>query len=227
MLWLAALAIDYIGPLAVGTSGWRVRPGHFAERHALILIIALGEAFIAMGVGAADATIDAGVILTAVLGLVVATSMWLAYFDFFAIRAPQLLADASGAERSALARDIFSYLHLPLVAGIVLTALAMKTTLAHVGDELGTIPAVALCGGSAVYLLTFAAIRIRTTRRLSRGRFVTAAVFVLLFPLVTSVPALVALALASAVWVSLHAYEFIWWREARAEARALRAPAHS
>ena len=80
---------------------------------------------------------------------------------------------------------------------------------------------------AAVYLLTFAAIRIRTTRRLSRGRFVTAAVFVLLFPLVTSVPALVALALASAVWVSLHAYEFIWWREARAEARALRAPAHS
>ena len=227
VLWLAALAIDYIGPLVVGTSGWRVRPGHFAERHALILIIALGEAFIAMGVGAADATIDAGVILTAVLGLVVATSMWLAYFDFFSIRAPQLLADASGTERSALARDIFSYLHLPLVAGIVLTALAMKTTLAHVGDELGTIPAVALCGGSALYLLTFAAIRIRTTRRLSRGRFVTAAVFVLLFPLATSVPALVALALASTVWVSLHAYEFIWWREARAEARALRAPAHS
>jgi low temperature requirement protein LtrA len=226
LLWLTALAIDYLGPLVGGTRGWRVDPGHFAERHALILIIALGEAFIAMGVGASGMTIDAGVILTAVLGLVVATSMWLAYFDFFSIRAPQLLAGTSGPERSALARDIFSYFHLPLVAGIVLVALAMKTTLAHFGDELDTISAFGLCGGSALFLLTFAAIRIRTSRRLSRGRSVTAVVFLLLFPLATAVPALVALALASAVWVSLHAYEFIWWREARAETRALRAPAH-
>lgn len=92
-LWLAALVIDYVGPLVAGTSGWRVHPGHFAERHALILIIALGEAFIAMGVGATGTEIDAGIIVTVLLGLVVATSMWLAYFDFFSIRAEGMLSE--------------------------------------------------------------------------------------------------------------------------------------
>ncbi len=223
-LWLLALTIDYVGPLVSGVSGWRVHPGHFAERHGLILIIALGEAMIAIGVGVDDTQISAGVILTAVLGLVVATSMWLAYFDFFSIRAEQMLSERSGAERSALARDAFSYLHLPLVVGIVLVALAMKKTVAHVSDPLETIPALGLFGGSALYLLAYAGIRLRVSRTLSRGRFITALVFIALLPAAVAIPALAALALATAVWVSLHAYEFIWWRQARAETRALRAP---
>ena len=112
------------------------------------------------------------------------------------------------------------------MAGIVLVAVAMKTTLANFGDELDTIPAFGLCGGSAIYLLTFAAIRIRTTRRISRGRSITAVAFLVLFPIATAVPALVALALASAVWVSLHAYELdLVERGARGD-RALRAPTH-
>jgi low temperature requirement protein LtrA len=223
-LWLAALVIDYVGPLYAGTTGWSVHAGHFAERHALILIIALGEAFIAMGVSASGTGIGAGVIVTVVLGLLVATSMWLAYFDFFSIRAERMLSDLSGAERNALARDIFSYLHLPMVAGVVLVALAMKKTVAHVDDALDTIPALGLCGGSALFLLAFSAVRFRVSRSLSRGRSITAVVFVLLLPVAVAVPALVALALATAVWVLLHAYEFIWWREARAETRALRRP---
>jgi low temperature requirement protein LtrA len=221
-LWLIALSVDYFGPLVSGASGWRVHPGHFAERHGLILIIALGEALIAIGVGVGDTRISAGVILTAVLGLVVATSMWLAYFDFFSIRAEQMLSERSGPERNALARDAFSYLHLPLVIGIVLVALAMKKTLAHVEDPLDTIPALGLFGGSALYLLAYGAIRLRVARTLSRGRSVTAIIFVALLPVATAVPALVALALATAVWVSLHVYEFVWWREARAQTRALR-----
>ncbi|HWL33898.1 MAG TPA: low temperature requirement protein A [Gaiellaceae bacterium] len=222
LLWLTALAVDYLGPLLSGTSGWRVHPGHFAERHGLILIIALGEALIAIGVGVGDTRISAGVILTAVLGLVVATSMWLAYFDFFSIRAEQMLTDRSGAERNAVARDVFSYLHLPLVVGIVLVALALKKTLAHVGDPLETIPALGLFGGSALYLLAYAAIRLRVARTLSRGRFLTAIIFVALLPAAVAIPALAALALATAVWVALHAYELIWWREARADTRAQR-----
>jgi len=223
-LWLAALVVDYVGPLVAGTRGWRVHPGHFAERHALILIIALGEAFIAMGVGATGTGIGVGVIVTVMLGLLVAMSMWLAYFDFFSIRAEGLLSDRSGAERNALARDVFSYLHLPMVAGVVLVALAMKKTLAHVGDELDAVPALGLFGGSALFLLAFAAVRLRVSRTLSRGRFITAVAFALLLPVALAVPALVALALATAVWLSLHAYEFIWWRDARAETRALRTP---
>jgi low temperature requirement protein LtrA len=225
VLWLAALAVDYIGPLVGGTSGWRVHPAHFAERHELILIIALGESLIAIGLGAAGNGIGTGVIVTSVLGLVVATSFWLAYFDFFSIRGQQMLAESRGVRRAALARDVYSYLHLPMVVGIVLFALAMKKTLAHVGDELDTIPALGLCGGSALYLLAFSALRIRVERRLSRGRSVAAVCMAALFPVALAVPALVALALVTAVWLGLHAYEFIWWREARAQTRALRATA--
>ena len=99
----------------------------------------------------------------------------------------------------------------------------MKNVVAHVGEELDSVPAFALCGGSALYLLTYSAIRIRIERRLrvSRGRFVAALALLLLLPLATMVPALAALALVTAVWVALHTYEIVWWREARAESRSL------
>jgi len=225
MLWLAALVVGLFGPLLGGISGWRVQPAHFVERHGLIVIIAIGESLIAIGLGARSTEISAGVIVAAVLGLVVTTSFWLAYFDFFPIRGRQMLADRSGAQRTALARDAYTYLHLPMVAGIVLFAFAMKTTLAHVGDELDTIPALGLCGGPALYLLAYVALRLRVSRTLGRGRLIAAVACALLFPIAVVVPALVALALVAAVWVAFDAYEIIWWREARARTRALRLPA--
>jgi len=225
VLWLAALAIGLFGPLLGGLSGWRVQPAHFVERHGLIVIIAIGESLIAIGLGARSTEIGTGVIVAAVLGLVVTTSFWLAYFDFFPIRGQQMLADRSGAQRTALARDAYTYLHLPMVAGIVLFAFAMKTTLAHVGDELDTIPALGLCGGPALYLLAYVALRLRVSRTVGRGRLIAAVACALLFPIALVVPALVALALVAAVWVAFDAYEIIWWREARARTRALRLPA--
>ena len=221
MLWLAALVVGLFGPLLGGISGWRVQPAHFVERHGLIVIIAIGESLIAIGLGARSTEISAGVIVAAVLGLVVTTSFWLAYFDFFPIRGRQMLADRSGAQRTALARDAYTYLHLPMVAGIVLFAFAMKTTLAHVGDELDTIPALGLCGGPALYLFAYVALRVRVSRTLGRGRLVAAIACALLFPIAVVVPALVALALVAAVWIAFHAYEIIWWRDARARTRAL------
>jgi hypothetical protein len=95
----------------------------------------------------------------------------------------------------------------------------------RVGNELGTIPALGLCGGSALYLSAYVALRLRLSRTLGRGRFVAAIVFALLLSVALNVPGLVALALVAAVWVALHAYEIIWWREARARIRALRMPA--
>jgi low temperature requirement protein LtrA len=225
ILWLAAIGIGFFGPLLGGMSGWRVQPAHFVERHGLIVIIAIGESLIAIGLGARGTGLGTGVIVAAVLGLVVATSFWLAYFDFFPIRAQQLLTDRTGAERTALARDAYTYLHLPMVAGIVLFAFAMKTTLAHVGDELDTIPALGLCGGPALYLFAYVALRVRVSRTLGRGRLVAAIACALLLPVAVVVPALVALTLVAAVWVAFHAYEIIWWREARARTRALRLPA--
>jgi low temperature requirement protein LtrA len=225
VLWLAALAIGFVAPLFTRVSGWRVHPAHFVERHGLIVIIAIGESLVAIGFGARDTALGAEVMLAAVLGLVVVTSFWLAYFDFFTIRAQQLLADRSGAQRIALARDVYTYLHLPMVVGIVLFAFAMKTTLAHVGDELGTVPALGLCVGPALYLFAYVALRVRVSRSLGGGRLVAGVACAALLPVALVVPALVALVLVAAVWVGLHAYELIWWREARAETRAQRLPA--
>lgn len=219
LLWLVALAIGFLRPLIGGLSGWRLEPAHFVERHGLIVIIAIGESLIAIGLGARGTGLGTGEIVAAVLGLLVTTSFWLAYFDFFAIRGEQLLTGRSGAERTALARDVYTYLHLPMVAGIVLFAFAMETTLAHVGDELDTVAAVGLCGGPALYLFAYVALRLRVSRTVSRGRFVAAVLCSLLLPVAVVVPALVALALVAAVWVALHAYELVWWREARAQTR--------
>jgi low temperature requirement protein LtrA len=225
ILWLAALIVGLFGPLLGGMSGWRIEPTHFVERHGLIVIIAIGESLIAIGLGERHSGLTTGVIVAAVLGFVVATSFWLAYFDFFPIRGERMLADRSGTERTALARDIYTYLHLPMVAGIVLFAFAMRTTLAHVRDELGTIPALGLCGGPALYLFSYVAIRVRVSHSVGRGRLLAAIACALLVPVALVVPALVALTLVTAVWVALHAYELIWWREARAQIRAQREPA--
>jgi low temperature requirement protein LtrA len=219
-LWLAAFVIGFFGPALAGVRGWSVHPAHFAERHGLILIIAIGEALVAIGFGAKETALGAGVIVAAVLGFVVAASFWLAYFDYFSVGVQRLLSDRRGDQRASLARDAYTYLHLPMVMGIVLFAFAMKTTLAHVHGELNVIPAVALCGGSALYLLAYVALRWRVSRSLSRGRAVAAVGFAALVPVAVAVPALVTLALVAAIWVGLHGYELIWWREARALRRA-------
>jgi low temperature requirement protein LtrA len=224
IVWLVALGVGLFAPLLSGVSGWHVNPAHFVERHGLIVIIAIGEALVAVGLGARGTNLGAGVIVAAVLGFVVATSFWLAYFDFFPIRAQQLLTELSGTERIALARDVYTYIHLPMVTGIVLFAFAVKTTIAHVGNELGTIPAMALCFGPALYLSAYVLLRIRVARTLSRGRLVAAVVSAALLPVALVVPALVALALVAAVLVALHAYEIIWWREDRARIRSQRVP---
>jgi low temperature requirement protein LtrA len=222
-LWLAALACTYVGAALSGSTGWQLHPSHLAERYGLVIIIALGEAFISIGIGAAGVHIGAGEVVAAILGLLVATAFWLAYFDFFSIRGERMLHDRQGAERVALARDAYAYAHLPMIVGIVLFAFAMKNVVAHVGEELDSVAAFALCGGSSLYLLTYSAIRIRIERRftLSRGRFLAALLLLLMLPLATVVPALAALALVTAVWLALHTYELVWWREARAESRSL------
>jgi low temperature requirement protein LtrA len=222
-LWVAALVCVYVGAGLSGSSGWRVFPSHLAERYGLVLIIALGEAFVAIGIGASRIGLGLGEVAAAILGLLVATSFWLAYFDFFSIRGERMLADLRGPDRVALARDLYAYGHLPMIIGVVLFAFAMKTIVGHVGDELDAVAAFALCGGSALYLLTYSAMRTRIERRLSvsRGRFVAALALLLVLPLAMVVPALAALALVSAVWLALHTYELVWWREARAESRSM------
>ncbi len=222
-LWVAALLCMYVGAGLTGSTGWRLFPSHLAERYGLVIIIALGEAFVAIGIGASGIGLGLREVVAAILGLLVATSFWLAYFDFFSIRGARLLADARGPERVALARDVYAYTHLPMIVGIVLFAFAMKIIVGHVGEELDSATAFALCGGSALYLLTYSAVRSRIEGRLalSRGRFSAAVLLLLVFPLATAVPALAALALVTVIWLALHTYELVLWREARAESRSM------
>jgi low temperature requirement protein LtrA len=105
-LWVAALVCTYVGAGLSGSSGWRLFPSHLAERYGLVVIIALGEQFVAIGIGAAGIGLGLGEVAAAILGLLVATSYWLAYFDFFSIRGARILADLRGPERVALARDV-------------------------------------------------------------------------------------------------------------------------
>ena len=141
-LWVLALLVDYVGLLVAGVTGWRVDATHFAERFALIIIIALGESIVAIGVGAADLDVDGGVILASVFALVVAAALWWSYFDVAALVAVRRLEEAEPRERALMARDSFTYLHLPMVAGIILFALGVKKTLEHTGDGLATITVV-------------------------------------------------------------------------------------
>ena len=214
-VWLVALVIDGSGPIVIGVGrGWRVAPEHFAERHGLIVLIALGESLIAIGIGA-GLELDTGVIVAAALGIVVVSTLWWLYFDVAAIFARQRLMETTGLELHRLALHAYSYLHLPMVAGIVFFAFGLETTLHHLGDALDTVPAAALCGGAAMYLLGHIAFLFRTTRHLFRRRTIGAAVLLALIPVALAIPALATLALVSAVCATIVAYEAIRWREQR------------
>jgi low temperature requirement protein LtrA len=217
--WAAALALDMAGPLFFGVEGWMLVPAHFAERHGLIVLIAIGESIVAIGTGA-NAHLGAGVITAAVLGVAVAAVLWWLYFDVVVIVATRRLARAAvGREQNSMARDSYSFLHLPMVAGIVLIALGMKKTLAAVDQHLANVPATAMFGGMALYLLALVAFRYRNVHTLNRQRLVTAALLAALIPLVIHIEALIALAALTAILVALVAYEVIRFADARARIR--------
>ena len=193
-VWGFALALDMGGPYFFGSAGWKLVPSHFAERHGLIMIIALGESIVALGVGA-------GTILTwdvaaaAVLGIAIVSAMWWLYFDVVALVSARRLARApEGKERNELARDSYSYLHFPMVAGVILFALGLKKTLGEPDDALKIVPDVALLGGVALYLLALVAFRYRHVHSINRRRLTLAIVLVALIPAALELPAMAMLA---------------------------------
>jgi low temperature requirement protein LtrA len=217
-LWLAALAIDYMAPAVADLHGWRIAPQHFAERHGLIVLIALGESIIAIGVGA-GLELTRGVITGALLGVVVIAALWWLYFDVAAILARRRLVEARGLDQVRLARDGYSYLHLPILTGIVFFAFGLKTTLHDVDATLDTLAACALCGGVAMYLLGHVAFLFRATGRIFRRRTIGVALLLGLIPAATAVTSLAALALVGGVCVFVVAYEVLRHREHRGQVR--------
>jgi low temperature requirement protein LtrA len=212
--WIVGLSIDYAGPYVYGVTGFRVSAGHFAERFSLIVIIALGESIVAIGTGVRS-ELDAGVLVGAMLGLVVACGLWWAYFDVVAVVSERRFRRMPEDLRLRIARDSYSYLHLPMIAGIVLVALGVKKTLLHVDEPLETVPAVALFGGIALYYSGHIGFRLRNLGTVNRIRLVALLTSVALIFAVREVDALVAVGLAAALTSSVIGYEAIHFREAR------------
>jgi low temperature requirement protein LtrA len=218
-LWVLALIIDVGAPLLFWSEGWQLMPAHFAERFGLIVIIALGESIVAIGVGSHE-VVDLGVVATATIGIGIAAAFWWLYFDVISWLAVRRLVEAEpGRQQNELARDAYGILHFPIVAGIVLAALGLKTTLAEVGEPLDAVPAAALVGGAALYLLGHVAVRWRLVHTLSPHRLVCAAVLVALFPLAVEIPALATVAVVLLVLCVLVVYEVTRFAETRGRVR--------
>jgi low temperature requirement protein LtrA len=218
VLWIVALTIDLGGPFVFGIRGFRVSAGHFAERFSLIVIIALGESIVAIGAGV-EGAIDTGVIVAAALGLVLSCSLWWAYFDVVAIVFESRFREATGYPRILIARDAYSYLHLPMVAGIILIALGVKKTIGDTDHPLKDAPDAALFGGVALYYLSHVAFRLRIVGTVNRQRLLAAILCIALIPVGTQIDALVALAIAAAIAASVIAYEAIRFSETRRRLR--------
>jgi low temperature requirement protein LtrA len=219
VIWVVALAIDLAGPFVFGVRGFRVSAGHFAERFGLIVIIALGESIVAIGAGVSS-DLDVGIIVGAALGLVVSCALWWAYFDVWALITETRFRRARGHSRILIARDVYSYLHLPMIAGVVLIALGIKKTIGDVDEPLKVAPAVALFGGIALYYAGHVGVRWRMTHTLFRGRLVALLASVALIPVATEVDALIALALAAVVTSGVILYEALRYAEGRHRIRA-------
>jgi len=219
VLWSAALAFDVLGPLLFGSSGWKLVPRHFAERHGLIVLIALGESIVAIGVGT-EHGVDNGVIAGVVLGMICIAGLWWTYFDLAALITTDRLERAEvGRIQNEMARDAYSLLHFPMVAGIVLFALGMKLTIGDLGHAPATVPAVALCGGVSLYFVGHVGFKRRTAGTIGRPRIALAVVLLAYAPLARHVSAAVTMVvIAAGVWIVI-TYETLrtgsWRRELR------------
>ncbi|HSS31711.1 MAG TPA: low temperature requirement protein A [Solirubrobacterales bacterium] len=226
-LWALAIFVDMAGPYFFGSEGWRLVPWHFAERHGLIILIALGESIVAIGVGAAG-HLDFGIGTAAVLGVALAAALWWIYFDVVALVSAQRLAAAEpGRAQNELARDSYSYVHYALVAGIVLTAFGLKTTIGHTDEHLHDVPAFALLGGVAIYLLGLIGFRYRHVRSINPRRLGLAIVLLLLVSVATAIPAIASLAVVDVLMIGVIAYEHRGYGEGREELRQRYSVAHT
>ena len=227
-LWAAALLADYAGTYAGGASGWHLSSaGHFAERHGLIVLVALGESIVAIGVGVGEAPLSWPVVAASILGLAVSGSLWWLYFDTGALLAERALASCPHADRARLARDAYSFLHLPMIAGVVLLAFGMKKVLEGVADPhgqelheaLGGVGLTALVLGASAFVLAQAAFYARCVGRLKPQRLALALGLLPLLALGRELTALATLATLAGALVLFVAWETRHFADARQQVR--------
>jgi low temperature requirement protein LtrA len=227
-LWMLALVADYVGTALAGFSGWRLpAPGHFSERHGLIIIVALGESIVAIGVGVAQEPIAWVIIVASVLGLVLASAMWWAYFDVSALLGEHALASEPLETRARLARNAYSFAHLPLAVGILLVAFGLKEVLLYVSDSshhsltdpLPSVALAALVGGVTIYLLGHVIFKWLTVHTISVVRLAAAAALLLALPLIAPLPALAQLAVVAFLVTCAVLVESVVFAESRRKIR--------
>jgi low temperature requirement protein LtrA len=216
VLWVLAAAIDYAGPAWLTRERLRglqhVAVAHFAERYSLFVIICLGESIVAIGVGASEETFDAQLVAGVTLGLLITVALWWTYFDRFATVAEERLRTHDDPVLAAA--DAYSYLHLVIVAGIIVFAVGVKVAVHDLGAPLDDSTRLALCGGVALYLAGHVAFRLRIAGSVGVEKLVAAAALLVLYAVGAG---LAAWALAGAVTVVLGAmcaYETVAARRA-------------
>jgi low temperature requirement protein LtrA len=223
LLWVAALLGDYVGTYLSGT-GWRLASAsHFAERHGLIILIALGESIVATGIGIAKVPVSLPIVAAVLLGLAISGALWWAYFDVTALLTEHALAAATGERQIRLARGGYTFLHLPMIIGVVLLSLGLKKAIGYVAgvdehtlaDPLYGVPMAVLYGGTALYLLAHVGFKYFMTGNLSVLRTVVAVLLVALAPVMALVPALVSLTVLAVVVMTLVGIETHRYRELR------------
>jgi low temperature requirement protein LtrA len=223
LLWVGALLGDYLGTYLAGT-GWRLASAsHFAERHGLIILIALGESIVATGIGIAQVPVSLPIIAAVLLGLAVSGALWWAYFDVTALLAEHALAAATGERQIRLARGGYTFLHLPMIIGVVLLSLGLKKAIGYVAgvdehtlaDPLYGVPLAVLFGGTALYLLGHVWFKKFMTGVVSVLRIVVAVVLLALAPLMALVPTLVSLTVLAVVVMAMVGIETHRYREMR------------
>jgi low temperature requirement protein LtrA len=197
-LWMATVALTYLGPYLTGVAGFTISPSHFVERHGLIVLIALGESIVAIGAGEVH-DVDWGVAAIALVAIALISGLWWSYFDVQAERTEQALRDAEGPDRSRFARDVYSFLHVPIVLGVVLTALGIKKTLGDIDTPLDDVVAVALCAGLAAFFAALTAITLRRGDRLAPEQPLAVAAALVMIPVAMNVDAVWSLATLAAV----------------------------
>ena len=153
LLWAAAFALEWLTPMVAGVGGFRIAPGHFVERHGLVIIVALGESIVAIGIGAAGLPVDLALATVAVLGLLLAACLWWAYFGGDDTRAERALAAVGDDRRGWVAIQAFGYCHLGMLLAIITLAAGLKDVIGHAFDPLDLAHALLLSGGVAVFLV--------------------------------------------------------------------------
>jgi len=187
-----ALVVAYAAPFVTKDSEWQFSPEHADERFSLLMLIVLGESLISIGLGAADDPFGWPVVGAIVLGVLIVAALWWQYFDVVAHQGAAFLQQLAIHRRVTASRLVYTYLHVFLVVGVILMALGLKSASADPDDPLPPIEAVLLPSGIALFLATLAVIRFVMRRRILWPLPVAAVLILLVIPLATVVPALVA-----------------------------------